>query len=252
MLAAALPSKRKALAVAAGAIVVGAGLYWGASKIGAARKRAKKKSEAKIPAAKKGHFLTQQDLGMPVITWASTKPTNFVLVALESHDRSFREWVWAEVVAAKPEEDKVYVQLRGQLGESSAVPLATDKHGFRIGTRAFISRDAILDRLRLHPADLDEKGRIYCGVFAEELTGDAPMGHGQLIVKKGDQVQIAISTKTAAEVHVDEPWVTIEGVSRTGNVVFGTITDPLDHASQHGFKQWDEIEFTHDCILDAK
>lgn len=248
-----MPSKKKALAVAVGAVVVGGGLYWGASKIGAARRRAKKKNGLSdtLP-VKKGHFITQSDVGLPTMTWASTKPTDFVLLGIESHDKKFREWAWAEVVAAKPDKEKVYVQLRGQLGESSAQPLATNKHGFRIGTRAFVDRNSILDRLRLHPADLDEKGKLYCGVFAEELTGDEPAASGQLIVKRGDQVRIAISTKTAPEEHLDEPWVVVDGVSRTGNVIGGTIIEPLDYTPQHGFKQWDEIEFTHDCILDAK
>lgn len=230
------------LAIAGAAVVAGLWAYRGLRKpVGVAPGELPR--NAKPP---EGRFVCPAEMGVPRAPTASLRTNDFVVVRLARKDGANQEWAWAEVLSVSPDRSEALVQLRGQLGAVGAQKLNVSGHGFRIGSRRRLPLECVFDTLRPASPDLDERGKIYCGVLGQELVGRRPLQIAR--VSRGDQVQIVVSTKVAPREHMDELWVLVEGVSMTGNVIYGTIVSEPGHPT-HGFRPGMDLQFTYDCIF---
>lgn len=175
---------------------------------------------------------------------AGLRPADYVILVLQNRDETFQELVWGQVLSRSPEGDEFLVRLLGTTGEAGGVELEKAKHGYRIGDQLKVDAACVWDTMAM--PDVGGKGHILCGFEGEEVTGTPPAEVGDL--RTGDQVQIVVSTLVGTEAHADPLWVSVDGISRTGYVVYGTIHDKV-RFPMHGFRQWQKIQFGKDCIF---
>lgn len=178
---------------------------------------------------------------------AGLRAGDYAILVLEDRGSTFEEVVWGQVLSRAPDGGRFLFRLLGTTGEQGAVQLAKQKHGFRIGDMLEVDADCIWDTMAL--PDTGGKGQLFCGFAGEELLGDPPVLVSDLAPK--DEVKVVASTLIGSEAHADELWVKVDGISRTGNVIYGTIISPV-HFPMHGFRQWQKIQFSRDCIFDAR
>lgn len=169
---------------------------------------------------------------------------DYVILTLADRGGVFREMAWAQVMSRAPEGDKFLVRLLGTTGPTGPVDLAKKRHGYRIGDEVKIEADCVWDTM--HAPDVGGKGQLYCGFVGAELVEAEPVSTVGL--QTGDEVQIVVSTIIGNQAHAERLWTKVDGISRTGSVVYGTILDPV-HFPMHGFRRWQQIEFGRDCIF---
>lgn len=116
-----------------------------------------------------GYVLCPQGAGLRP-TDKQISPGAIIIVSLGSPAGHPVEVAWAKVAGEDPNDpNRLSVVLVGQASETGQVDLQTDRHGFRISQRLWITRDCVWDVLRFLD---DPKGRLLCG--AELLTFDGP------------------------------------------------------------------------------
>lgn len=226
-------SKRKFVWWTVGGVAVVGGLFWLAHVL-----TTPEEEDEKLPA--KGRPICPV---APAPT-AGVRPGDYVILTLTDRAGIFREMVWAQVLSREPEGDRFYVRLLGRTGETGPVDLAKEKHGYRIGEQVKVDADCVWDVM--HAPDVGGKGLLYCGFAGAELIDDPVISTVGLEV--GDEVQVVVSTVIGSDAHADKLWVKVDGISRTGSVVLGTIFSTV-HFPIHGFRQWQEIEFGRDCVF---
>lgn len=178
---------------------------------------------------------------------ASLGPGDYAILVLENREGTFEEMAWGQVIARAPDGRKFLTRLLGTAGEKGVVQLTKDVHGFRIGDMLAVAADCIWDTMA--QPDTGGKGQLFCGFTGEGLIGESPMP--ALDLKPKDEAMVLASTLIGSDAHVDRLWVRVDGLSRTGNVVYGTIISTINYPI-HGFRQWQQIQFSRDCIFDAR
>lgn len=231
-----VPTKRKLVWWTVGGVAVVGGLWWLAHVL-----TTPEEEDEKLPA--KGRPVCPVD---PAPT-AGIRPGDYLILTLADRALVFREMVWAQVLSRAPEGDRFLVRLLGRMGETGPVDLAKKKHGFRIGEQLKVDADCVWDTM--HAPDVGGKGQLYCGFDGENLLDEPPILVKDL--REGDEVKVVVSTIIGSEAHADALWTRVDGISRTGNVVYGTIVSPIQFPI-HGFRQWQEIEFGRDCVFDRR
>ena len=178
---------------------------------------------------------------------AGLRPGDYAILVLEDRDSTFEEPAWGQVLSRSPDGDAFLVRLLGTTGDVGAVQLAKDKHGFRVGDMLKVEASCVWDTMA--QPDTGGKGQLFCGFAGADLIGEDPVHVPELAER--DEVKVIASTLIGSQAHADELWVKVDGLSRTGNVVYGTIISTI-HFPMHGFRQWQEIQFSRDCIFDAR
>lgn len=228
------PTGRQLVWTTVGALALSGALWW----IASVRSQPETSENGKLPPK-----------GRPICP-ASPAPTtglrvgDYVILTLADRGGVFREMAWGQVMSRAPEGDRFLVRLLGTIGATGPTGLAKERHGYRIGDEVKIDADCIWDTM--HAPDVGGKGHLYCGFAGTELVDDEPVSTIGLQV--GDEVQVVVSTIIGSEAHAERLWTKVDGISRTGSVVYGTILDPI-HFPMHGFRRWQQIEFGRDCIF---
>jgi hypothetical protein len=150
---------------------------------------------------------------------AGLRAGDYVILVLGDRSGTFEELVWGQVLSRSPEGDAFLVRLLGLTGESGAVAISKEKHGFRVGELLQIDADCIWDTMA--QPDTGGKGQLFCGFAGEDLLDKAPVHVPDL--QRGDEVMVVASTLIGSDAHADPLWVKVDGFSRTQNVVYGTI-----------------------------
>jgi hypothetical protein len=203
--------------------------------------------------------------------WAGLEPTakqistgSIIIVALGSPTGYPVEVAWAKVVGEDPtDRNRILVVLVGQASETGQVDLHTDRHGFRISHRVWITRDCVWDALRFLD---DPKGRLLCG--AELLMFDGsdddadPDGYvfswPTTPVKSlvGREVELLLVSKVASGTAWHVPMIAqIVDVSETKHIatvqVVATGRDEYadDPETGHHVRAGDTFDITWDCVL---
>lgn len=227
------PSGRQLVWGTLGAVALGGMTFWLANFL-----TEKEEDDSKLPP--KGRPVCPQS---PAPT-AGLRAGDFAILSLANREETFEEMVWSQVLSRSPEGDRFLVRLLGTTGLEGVVDLQKAKHGFRIGDEIKVDANCVWDTM--HAPEVEGKGQLYCG-FAGSTLIDEPVISTEGL-KSGDEVQVVVSTLIGSETHADKLWVKVDGVSRTGSVVYGTITSPI-HFPMHGFRQWQQIEFGRDCVF---
>jgi hypothetical protein len=116
-----------------------------------------------------GYFLCPQGAGLPPTNKQISKGS-VIVVALGSPTGYPIELAWGKVADEDTKDpNRIQVVLVGQASETGQVALKTDRHGFRIGQRLWLTRDCVWDVLQWLN---DPNARLLCG--AELLTFDGP------------------------------------------------------------------------------
>lgn len=231
------PSRRTMAWGAAGVVFAGGALLLVARAL-------TKDSEEEPKLPPKGHPVCPGAAGTTAAPTAGLRPGDYAILVIADRGNTFQELVWGQVLSRSPDGDEFLVRLLGRTGETGAVDLAKHKHGFRIGNELKIDADCVWDTM--HAPDVGGKGQLYCGFAGEDLLDEPPIFVKDLL--NGDEVKIVVSTIIGSHAHADALWTRVDGISRTGNVVYGTIVSPIQFP-MHGFRQWQEIEFGRDCIF---
>lgn len=226
------PSKRALLWFAGGAVVLGGLVFWAV--------RAAEGVEEENDFVARGRPVCPVD---PAPS-AGLRRGDYVILVLADRARLFRETAWGQVLSRAPEGDRFLVRLLGKTGAKGVVDLARKKHGFQVGDEIHVDAACIWDTM--HAPDVGGKGQLYCGFEGKALIGEPVISTDGLEV--GDEVKVVVSTLIGSEAHADELWVKVDGISRTGNVIYGTISSPV-HFPIHGFRRWQKIEFARDCVF---
>lgn len=211
-----------------------------------------------------GYILCPQGAGLPP-TPKEIKPGSIVIVGLGSPLGQAVEPAWArvtEVDTADP--NKVLVVLVGEATTVGQKGLQTDRHGFRISTGLWITKDCIWDVLE--PLT-DPKGRLLCGAELIIYDGDdddsAPDGLGpaplppvpvrQLVGRKV-RLYFVSSSGTLAQSLWQVPLVAeVVEVGNTGHVATVKVLAVGHHefadVSGHQVTSGDTFDITWDCVL---
>lgn len=173
---------------------------------------------------------------------------DFVVVQLQSADGKFHESTWATVLGETG--DVVAVVLAGEQIAEGIRPLATDKHGFRLGDRLTVARDCIWELFR--PTAF--RGQILCGPRITEL-GEAigeemvPVAAG-LTVQRGDRARVLVASKTAQGTAWHEKiWTRIATISPSGQVITAVVDEDPQKTERHKLTRGSVIRFNRDCVI---
>lgn len=187
-----------------------------------------------------------------------------LIVSLGSPAGQIVEPVWARVVEVDPRDrNRIAVVLVGQTTSTGQRDLQTDRHGFRLAQKIWITKDCVWDVLR--PLD-EPSGRLLCGAelvaFASEhpelatTLGPAPVpGAAKTLV--GRKVELFMVSRAGAGTAWQIPLTAeILDVGNTGHVptvklvAFGR----NDWAEQpppsgHALAPGQIFDITWDCVL---
>jgi len=168
---------------------------------------------------------------------------DFVVVQLQANDTSMSEPTWALV--RRVNGTKIEVQI---VGESTAVkdqfkPLATDRHGFRIGDVIEIDVSCVFDRFRP-----DQKWNVLCGPSLTSGPYTPISGERASLLGHGDNALVLIQ---GAEGSVEAIWTEVAIVSAGQQTLSGIVIAPVQY-DDNSLLQGDVIEFLRDCVVDAR
>ena len=116
-----------------------------------------------------GYVLCPQGVGLRP-TDKPIAPGSIIVLGLGSPAGQSVEAAWAKVAAVDPDDpNRLEVVLVGQASTTGQVSLRTERHGFRLSQKLWVTRDCVWDVLRFLT---DPYGRLLCG--AELATYDGP------------------------------------------------------------------------------
>lgn len=186
---------------------------------------------------------------------ASVRRGDFVILQLESADGSYHESTWATVLARTP--DTLVAVLSGEQIAEGVRPLATDKHGFRLGEKMLVSPDCVWGVF--HPTEMgdpDTGGTILCGPQIDELAQfleDASLyaiAKG-LTVEPGNRAEIVVASKASYKAWSERLWTRIVTMSPNGQVMTARIDDDPEFTDNHTLVRGSIVRYNRDCIIGA-
>lgn len=230
------PQLKFALA-AGGAVVVGGLGYWAYSAL-----RGEDKPQD-------GSLLCPAAVGRDPAPSESVGRGDFVVIQLQSADRKFHESTWANVLG---ETGGVLVAtIAGEQVAEGIRPLATDKHGFRLGDQITLDRACIWEVFR--PEEF--RGQILCGPQITELSDKLededyfPVAGG-LTVQRGDRARILVGSSVAHATDWHEPlWTRIATISPSGQVITAIVDQEPELSKRHHLSQGSVVRFNRDCVI---
>lgn len=239
-------SPRWKFALGAGSIaLVAGGAAWAISVLTDDRKKP-------LDRAKVGSLLCPAQAGKKPAPAASLDRGDFVVVQLQSADKKFSEATWAAVIDAQG--DDVVAIISGEQISEGVRPIATDKHGFRLGHRLVLPRECIWEVFR--PSE--NLGQILCGPAILELAafvGDEtlfPVAAG-LAVEKGDRVEVIVADKQSFGNTWHEPlWARVINISSTGQVLTAQVDVDPKQSERHGLHRGSILRFNRDCVISVE
>jgi hypothetical protein len=223
-----------------GVVAVAGGAAWAISSLTDDRKKIGKGGPGRLFCPREGgrvpapsHLLERGD---------------FVVVQLRSADGAFSEPTWATILDASG--DDLVAVISGEQVEEGVRPIATDKHGFRLGHQLVLERDCIWEVF--HPTD--SLGQILCGPQIDELakfTGEAFMPvRGGLTVEAGDGARVIVADKASFGNTWWEPlWTRIVNVSATGQILTAIVDEDPKQGERHGLVRGSVLRFNRDCVI---
>ena len=200
------------------------------------------------PKKRRGSFLCPAAVGREPASSETASPGDFIVVQLQSHDAKFHESTWATVSGEMG--GVLAVVLSGEQIEEGIRPLATNKHGFRLGDRLTIDRDCIWELFRPEAFD----GDIFCGPQIQELGGvvgeDLFPVAGGLTVQRGDRAQILVASKEAQGTAWHETiWTRIATISPSGQVITAMVDEDPEQTERHKLTRGSVVRFNRDCVI---
>lgn len=232
------PRVKFALAVGGGAAVAGAGVW-----VWTALTKDKPKGPRRDP------ILCPAAVGRDAAPTASVKRGDFVVIQLQSPDGSYHESTWATVIGKTAEE--LAVVITGEQLPEGVRPLATDKHGIRLGHRMLLKRDCVWEVFR--PVKVG--GQILCGPQVAELAKfleDEDLGvvAGGLIIEQGDRARIIVGSKESfGNAWNEELWTRVVTISPTGQVITARVDDDPELTKRHGLTRGSIVRYNRDCVI---
>lgn len=195
----------------------------------------------------KGRVLCPKDVNRMPADTSTVKKGDYVVLHLQSHDRSFVEPVWGRVISVSPKRDQLHVQITGEFTDTGLRPIKYRQHGFHMNEKVIVGTDCVFDVLSVSGT---LKGTILCGPRLAVLEGKyAPVDTRR--VAEGDMVQIVVASKEAQGTAWHEPlWVHVTRISPTASVIHGIVAEAPAQADRHGLSRFSKLDFTRDCVVD--
>lgn len=213
--------------------------------------------------AELGYVLCPQGAGLAP-TGKEISKGSVIVLALGSPSGYPVELSWGKVVGSDANDlNRLQVVLVGQASETGQVALQTDRHGFRIGQKLWVTRDCVWDVLQWLS---DPQGRLLCG--AELLTFDGadpdatPDGYtfawppGPVDTLVGRKVELLLVSRAGSGTAWQVPLTAeIIDVSETKHIATVRVSalgrDELadDPETGHHVRPGDTFDITWDCVL---
>jgi hypothetical protein len=209
-----------------------------------------------------GYVLCPQGAGLRP-TDKPIEAGSIIVVGLGSPTGQSVEAAWAKVAGVDPRDpNRIAVVLVGQASETGQVELQTDRHGFRLSQRLWITRDCVWDVLRFLD---DPQGRLLCGAELSNFDGPdadvAPDGYKPapppipLASALGRHVELLLVSRAAA----GTAWVVpltaeVTAISETKHIATVRVTavgrnEDAEGASGHHVRAGTTFDITWDCVL---
>lgn len=211
-----------------------------------------------------GYVICPQSEGLPPAS-AEIGVGSIIIMSLGSPTGQIVEPVWARVVEQDArDKNRIAIVLIGQTTATGQKDLQTDRHGFRLAQKLWVTKDCVWDVLRLLD---DPGGRLLCGAelvgFAAEHEGFVPHAGGPAPVPGavatlvGQKVELYLVSKAGKGTAWQIPLTAeIVGTGNTGHVAtvkvvaFGRDDEaekppPIGHTLAPG----QTFDITWDCVL---
>jgi len=210
-----------------------------------------------------GYVLCPQGAGLAP-TGKEISSGSVVVLALGSPTGYPVELAWAKVLGeGEQDPNRIQAVLVGQASQTGQLALETDRHGFRVGQKIWITKDCVWDVLRWLK---DPYGRLLCG--AELLTFDgsdpdaAPDGYafawppGPVSSLVGRQVELLLVSQagkgTAWQLPLTAEIISVSDTKQIATVrVIAVGREPAAEGPEtgHHVRAGDEFDITWDCVL---